>query len=190
MSKTIYLIRHCITKDSELGINGSLTDTPLSENGLIQARSLIPTLSKFNYDLIIISPLQRTKQTIQPYVDSLKLSPEIVVEVLTLERDLGLLTNSVNDDGQIPASILASGKTKTEWVPPQGESTIQVYLRAKRFLNSLKKRQKSHILICGHQNFLRCLEMAIKDIPINDDSFFSDSPPRMEFGELRVYQLN
>ena len=189
MTKTLYLLRHCSTKDSELGINGSRTDTPLSEKGLLQARELANILLNYQFDLLIVSPLQRTLQTIEPYLNTLKEKPEVVVDPLTLERDLGLLTNSVNSDGKIPESIVASGKPKTEWIPPDGESTLQVYNRAKKFLEKVKKRQENKILICGHQNFLRCLELVIRKILLSDENFYSGEPPRLEFGELRKYRL-
>lgn len=189
MIKTLYLLRHCVTADSEKGINGGQTDTPLSENGLKAATDLIPILSKNIYDLVYTSPLQRTRQTIEPYLNSLGVKPLVVVEPLTIERSLGILTNSISGDGQVPASIKASGKSKVDWRPEEGESTFDVSVRASKFLEILKTRDESNILICAHQNFLRCLELQIQNIPISDETFFSDSPPKLEPGEIRVYGI-
>ncbi len=187
MNKTLFLLRHCSTRDSELGINGSQTDTPLSEKGARDAKSLISTLSKYNYDLIIVSPLKRTRQSIQPYLDTLKIQPSIIIEPLSIERSLGDLTNTIQGDGKIPESMAASGKTKTEWVPPGGESTVDVFKRAQLVLEKIKSLSEKNILICGHQNFLRCLELALLEKEIDDENFYSDSPSRLEPGEIRKY---
>lgn len=187
--KTIYILRHCSTADSEKGINGSQTDTPLSDLGLLQAKQSISKISQYNYDLIFISPLQRTKQTIEPYLDTLKVQPEIIIEPLTIERDLGVLTNTITGDGKVPASMAASGKTKVEWIPEGGESTVMVYKRAKEFLEKLKSRNEQNILVCSHQNFLRCLELILTDQPIDDEHFYNENPPRLEPGEIRKYEF-
>jgi broad specificity phosphatase PhoE len=112
------------------------------------------------------------------------------VEPLTIERNLGSLTNTIQGDGKITTSITTSGKSKVEWVPPEGESTIQVYQRALVFLNKIKQRSEKNILICGHQNFLRCLELAIRDGPIDDEHFYSETPRRLNLGEVREYKLD
>lgn len=187
--KRLYLLRHCSTTGSENGINGSRTDTLLSEKGLAAALELVEKLSVRNYDLIIVSPLQRTSQTIQPYLEALEVRPPIVIEDLTIERDLGELTNTRVGDGKVAASREASGKSKTEWVPPGGESCVQVYGRAQKFLEKIRGRSEKNILICGHQNFLRCFELAILGQSIDDEHFYSESPSRLELGEVREYAI-
>jgi len=184
----LYLLRHSPTKDNEQGINGSQTDTPLSEKGKKLARGLIPKLSKKNYDLIIVSPLKRTFQTIQPYLDSLKQKIPVKTNSLTIERDLGDLTNTVAGDGQIKTHREKSGQDRIAWIPPNGESILDVYKRAKKFLQEIKNKfPKRTILICGHQNFLRCFEMLILNRPISD--FYSDNPPRLKNNEMRYYKI-
>lgn len=190
VTKTLYFLRHASIPENELGINGSRTDSPLSEKGIKEAKELVTALSKHNYDLIIVSPLRRTRQTIQPYFDSLKQRPTALVDQLTIERDLGDFTNTRSGDGKIPADISAQGKDKTAWQPKGGESTVQVGYRAQQFLEEIKKRKEKSVLICAHQNFLRCLELIIRGEPIDDEHFFSESPPRLKPGEIRVYSLS
>jgi broad specificity phosphatase PhoE len=184
----IFLLRHAPTQDNEKRINGSQTDTLLSKNGKEIAKEIAPTLSKNEYDLIIVSPLKRTFQTIEPYLNSLKKKIPVEVNNLTIERDLGKLTNSVAGDGQIQAHREKSGQNKIEWIPPEGESILDVYERAKRFFNEIQKKYSGKkILICGHQVFLRCLEIIILNKSIYD--FYSENPPRLENGEIRFYQI-
>lgn len=189
MTKTLFLLRHCVTTDSEKGINGSQTDTPLSASGLQEAKELIPKLSQQNYDLIIVSSLRRTIQSVTPYLDALDRKPQVVVEPLTIERSLGSLTNTFVGDGKIAADMLASGKSKIEWAPPDGESSVQVYQRARKFLKKIEQKKEKNILICGHQNFLRCVELILRSEPIDDEHFYSELPPRLKPGEMREYTL-
>lgn len=187
MIKKFFLLRHCSTTDSENGINGSQSDTPLSPKGLLDAERLVAELSKYTYDLIVVSPLQRTIQSIAPYLHTLSHKPTLLVEPLTIERNLGTLTNTHESDGKISADMRASGKSKTEWIPPGGESTVSVYQRARQFLRTMSKRSESTILICGHQNFLRCLELILREVPIDDEQYDSTEYPKLGFGELRTY---
>ncbi len=188
--KTIYLLRHCPTKDTEAGINNARVDSPLSEKGENTAKSLVSKIGENKYDLIIVSPLQRTYQTIKPYLESLEVKPQVISEELTTERDLGKLTGTIVGDGVIPNAIEESGLSKTEWRPEEGESTADVYIRAKKFYDRLKDIPAESILICSHQNFLRCLELVLQNKEINDENFYSENPPRMEPGEIRKYSLS
>lgn len=189
MIRTLYFLRHCTILENELGINGSRTDSTLSENGIKAAVDLIPTISAHNYDLVIVSPLQRTSQTLQPYLKSLKQPPPILVEPLTIERDLGEFTNTRDGDGKIPTDVTAQGKGRTGWQPKGGESTVEVGVRARKFLKEIQGRPEKSILICGHQNFLRCLELLIRGETIDDDHFYSESLPRLKPGEMRAITL-
>ena len=183
----IYYLRNTLTTDNEQGINASQTDSPLSDEGKKQATDLIEILAKKTYDLFIVSPLQRSINTIKPYLDTLD-NPKIIVEPLITERDLGLLTNSKVNDGQIAKHQKESKMDKVSWMPPQGESIKDVYLRAEKFYDKLFRYKCNSFLICGHQNFLRCLEFVILDKPIED--YYSDNPPCLVNGELRSYIVN
>lgn len=185
----VYMLRHCQTVDNENNINGSRNDSPLSSNGLLIADSLVEKLNAYKFDVIILSPLRRTFQTIEPYLNNLAIKPPIYTEPLTIERDLGKLTGTISGDGSVKESIYASGKSQTEWIPPEGESTVMVSERASLFLNKLRQMPYKNILICGHQNFLRCLELLIKNQQINDENFFSTLIPKLDNGEIREYAI-
>jgi len=182
----LFLLRHLPTRDNELNINGSRTNTPLSETGLKLAQDLITKLSVNKYDLFIVSPLQRTQQTIQPFLDTLE-NPKIIIDPLINERDLGLLTNSRRDDGQVAKHQTEQGVSKTAWIPPQGESVYDVQNRAKIFLEKLRDLKEESVLVCSHQIFLRCLEMLILNKPI--ETAYQDPLPLFENGELRLYEI-
>jgi broad specificity phosphatase PhoE len=187
--KKLILLRHCQTVDSDIHLNGSIRDAALSKTGEETAEQLVIELSKYKFDLIYVSPLKRTLETITPYVESLSHKPLILVEPLTIERNLGIFTGTMEGNADIGASIKASGVSKTAWIPPNGESTLEVSKRAKKFLEMIKARSEKTILICGHQNFLRCLELLLKGEQIDDKHYYSDSPARLTFGEIREIDI-
>lgn len=181
----IFLLRHAQTLDNLSGINGARTNSPLTDEGKKQTKQLIPQLKKNKYDVIFVSPAHRTLETVQPYIDSLKkFKPEIISSNLIHERDLGELTgtpkgaiNKYKEENNIK-------EDKIVWRPPKGESILDVTERAKEFLKLLKEKYSNKsVLICGHQNFLRCLELLLlKKSPYE---FYSDNPPKLKNGELR-----
>lgn len=183
----IYILRHLQTTDNEQGINGAQTDTPLSEAGKMRAQELVLILSQNTYDAFIVSPLRRTLQTIQPYLETLH-NPEVLTEPLTIERDLGIFTNSRDGDGLIKKSRDEQGVGNIAWTPPQGESIHDVHERAKTFLSKISKMQYESVLVSSHQNFLRCFEMCLLGRPIED--FYSDQPPLLGNGEMRMYEID
>ncbi len=50
-------------------------DTPLSEAGQARARALVPLITAMKPDVVIVSELQRTRQTIAPFLEKSKLVP-------------------------------------------------------------------------------------------------------------------
>jgi len=186
MARKIFLLRHCLTSDSENHINGSRRDTPLSENGQKQAIKLITELSKHHYDVVFVSPLVRTQQTIQPYLDSLKDKPPVIIDDLLTERDIGIFTGTKETVEGIAREVEKSGKSRVKWVPEGGESTQMCHVRAVEFLKKIKDRQEQNILICAHQNILRNIELALKGLPLTDKNYYSENPPRQTYAELRL----
>lgn len=182
----IYLLRHARTRDNELGINGGRTDSPLSDAGWEEARALAPTLAQHRYDLIVVSPLRRTRETIEPYLETVSPRPPIIADERTIERDMGDLTGSFTGDGTVARHRAAQGTDKISWKPPHGESTREVAVRAKSFFEWLCAEQAPEsVLVVGHQNFLRNLELIILGKPV--EAYHDEPPALLKNGELREF---
>jgi len=181
----IILLRHTETTSNASNLADSLIDAHLTEKGLVRAKSIVKELSKNKPDVIYRSPLKRTLQTLEPYIDSLGKEQVVIIENdLLLERDLGEYTGSAMGTFQKYCDDNKISRVTTR--PQNGESLIDVYEKTKRFLSeTLLKHNNESILVCGHKNNLMCLEIAIEEKDMDD--YYSFKP--LETGEIREFEL-
>ncbi len=158
------LLRHTQSLGNKQKIAGSIMDHELSEEGKKDAKELVPVLSKNKYDFFIVSPLKRTTQTIQPFLDTLE-KPKVATEPLTLERDLGKFTGTPM--GTFTKHCEENDLDGVSYRPENGESIIDVFERAKKFFALItEKYMNKSILISGHKVFLHCLALLLTDEPV------------------------
>lgn len=65
---TVIILRHAERLSDE-------KDAPLSEAGRARARALVPLLAELKPDVVVVSELQRTRQTVAPFLEGTKRSP-------------------------------------------------------------------------------------------------------------------
>ena len=144
---------------------------------------LIEKLSVIKPEIFIVSPLKRTRQTIQPYLDTLN-NPVVEENELLLERDLGEFAGTPMGTFQKYCDDNNLDRIMTR--PTKGESLIDVYTRAKEFLVQIKNSyQDKKILVCGSKNNLMCLQIAIK----GDDMKNYETFEPFKTGELRDFEI-
>lgn len=155
----------------------------LSEKGKLQAIEVAKKLKGRKFDFVIISPFKRTLETLEPYLRNIDI--KVIYSDLTCERNTGVFAGKPKS--AIKEYCLAYHITdRVNFKPKNGESIAQVYQRAKKFLDYLRKNFKDKsILLCGHVNFLRCLDIAINNHDI--DNFYSYESLRN--GEIKDYIL-
>jgi broad specificity phosphatase PhoE len=166
----IFILRHAQSTGNErktIDSIGPKFDLGLSDEGKKQAKELVPKLSKYDFDVFIVSPLKRTLDTIKPFLETLK-KPKLIVSELILERNAGDLIGK-------PLGSLKKYCEKhniddlVSFRPSGGESILEVYERTKKFLDFLKSEfSNESILICGHHTFLRCFEILLTEKNILD----------------------
>ena len=179
----LYLLRHTESIGNEKGTAYSIMDLGLSEKGKKDAVKLIPNLSKNSYDVFIVSPLGRTIQTIQPFLDTIN-QPMVIIEPLTIERDLGEFVGTPL--GTFTKYCENKGVDKVSCKSEKGESIKDVYRRAKRFLDLItKKYNNKSILITGHKVFLHCLTLILTSIPV--DKYYSEE--QLTNGEIKKFKI-
>ena len=179
----IILLRHEESTSNKSNKADSQIDAGLTDKGKTKSRELIKKIKKLNVDVFIVSPLKRTLQTINPYLN-LNKNNEVIPDKLTLERDLEKFTGTPM--GTFQKYCKDNNLNKIFHTPERGESIETTYKRAKRFLSELiKKYPLKNLLICGHKNFLMCLEIAIRKKSINNFSKFKS----LKTGQLRKFNI-
>jgi broad specificity phosphatase PhoE len=101
--KEIYLIRHGETEWNKLKLGqGSRNDIPLNKNGEKQAKITGKYLNKYrqkdkNFDLILSSPMLRTKKTAEIIAKEIGYKKEIIYMDELKEKDQGLISIGKTD---------------------------------------------------------------------------------------------
>ena len=179
----IFLLRHAESTSNATNKADSQIDAELTKKGLKQARDLIPVLQRLEIDIFVVSPLKRTLETIKPFLGTIK-KQVLLKNELTLERNLGDFTGTPMETFQKFCDD--NGLDRVFHTPPNGESIADTYKRAKEFLNFLLIRYSSKkVLVCGHKNFLMCLEIAITGKKI--EKYYSYKA--LKTGELREFDI-
>lgn len=179
----IYLLRHSESTSNQSQMADSQLDVDLSPKGQVEAVHLSKKLAEIKPDIFIVSPLKRTRQTIQPYLNTLD-NPKVEESRLLLERDLGDFTGTPMGTFQKYCDDNKLDRITTR--PPNGESLMDVYAKAKEMLVYLKSNYADKVvLVCGSKNNLMCLQIAIEGKSMADYETFPVFTP----AELRELEF-
>ncbi|MDP2908602.1 MAG: histidine phosphatase family protein, partial [Nanoarchaeota archaeon] len=129
----LILVRHGQTKENKNKIWQGQSEGTLSEEGEEQARKLAKKLEKESIDVIYCSDLQRTKNTIKPFLEKNN-RPIKYVEALR-ERRLGVLEGSTTEQ---VGKYLAENKIGFETCNFEtGETFYEMRERLAKFYESI-----------------------------------------------------
>lgn len=179
----LYLVRHAESLSNKANLADSQKDVDLSPEGKEDSEHLEQEFKEIMPDICFVSPLKRTHQTLQPFLDTEKDFPVIESELL-LERDLGDFAGTPMGAFQEYCRLNNTDLVST--CPPGGESLVDVYDKTKRFLEDIKKSYfDKKVLVCGSKNNLMCLQIAIEGKDISDYYSF----PAFKTGEMRSFEI-
>ncbi len=183
-SKKIYLIRHGQTDYNLRGIvQGSGVDSSLNEFGVAQAKAFFKTYGQVAFDAIYTSVLQRTRQSVQDFID--RGIPYVAVAGL----------NEISWGKKEGQSITPDEDAYYHWMLKQwqegntslriegGESPEEVATRQKPIIESILKSDAKTILICMHGRAMRILLCQLLNYPLKSMDTF-------EHANLCLYQLH
>lgn len=183
LTMEIYLLRHAESTSNKANMADSQIDADLSPEGTEVSESLVGEINKIQPDVLFVSPLKRTQQTIQPFLDTQQ-DPVVVESDLLLERDLGKFTGTPM--GAFQEYCKENNLDKVTTRPEGGESLVDVYEKTKLFLQEIKDTYPDQkVLVCGGQNNLMCLQIAIEGNNIADYYSFES----FKTGELRRFKI-
>ncbi len=148
MADEIVLVRHGATEWSENGRHTGRTDLELTAAGRAQAEALRPRLAERSFDLVLVSPLRRARDTCR----LVGLDAEAVVDDDLLEWDYG------DYEGRTSVEIRATRPGWTVFADgvPNGETIAQVAARADRVIERTALTTGSVALV-AHGHLLRVL---------------------------------
>lgn len=154
----IYVIRHGLTDINVENKINSLNDDDLNEIGIKQAIELRNLLKKIDYEIIISSPLTRTKHTAELLNEK---NVDIIFDSRLLERDAGVLTKASLEHIDSDDWWNVSPKKDYE----NAEKVTDVLNRVYDFLDDIKRRKEKSILLVTHGGVSKAITCYFKGIP-------------------------
>ena len=167
INKTLYIVRHAQT-DFNLKkiVQGRGINAPINETGVRQAQLFWQHYQTQNFDKLYISSLQRTAQTLAPFM--VQGTPHESLSGLD-EFDWGIYEGKIgNYETQAEYLQLISAWRNGDYdaKPVGGESPNEVALRQRAALNHIFSHENEEkVLICTHGRAMRLLMCMVLEQP-------------------------
>ena len=127
----IVLLRHAHSIANEKNLlAGRTAGISLSKTGKTQALDLVGRLGSIRFDEIAISPLQRCRETIDPWLSSNNVKAHLVVDESISEVDYGSWSGKSLASLQRKAQWKVVQDFPSQMIFPDGESLLQMQQRA------------------------------------------------------------
>ena len=156
--RSIYVVTHCQSCFNKRKIFTGRINSQLTKEGHNHAEKLAKKLKNKKIDVVYISPLLRTKQTLE-HVIKYHPKAKVFVDKRIIERDYGKLSGISKEKYKKEHPDLFPIYHRSYNIPPpKGESMKQVEKRVLSFIHDLLaliKREKVNVLIIAHGNSIR-----------------------------------
>lgn len=155
----LYVTRHGQTDGNVNKIMDGIRDIDLNENGVEQAKITRGNLKNIKFDLIICSPLSRTKHTME--IININNYP-VIFDDRIKERDCGEFTGKGFDSLNRDLYWNYYDKTKYE----KAESIEHLFNRVFGFLDDIKNKYKDKtILLVTHEGITKTINCYFNGVP-------------------------
>ncbi len=156
----IYLTRHGQTNLNKARLMQGLTDEPLNETGLAQARAMREKIGDVHFDAVYASPLNRAVMTgaIIGGVDP----SEVITDPRIIEADFGVYEKK-KYFSLGPAMTLYWTLPEIFPAPKSVETTASLRERSSSFLRELEEKNYGTVLIACHGGIMRALSGYLED---------------------------
>ncbi len=160
--KTIYFLRHGETPGNR-GFVHQYPETPLSEQGRMQARAAAEHFSKLPIDRIIASPYQRALETAQTVSQRIGVEVEYSELFMELRRPRALWgMHWLHPRSLFTMARIYLHARELEWRDSDEENLEEFHARARRALEHLAGRPEERLLVVTHRGFIAALEERMK----------------------------
>ncbi len=171
----VIIVRHGQTEWNIANVRQGHLDSPLTEEGIAQARALARRLLRERFSALYSSDLGRAVQTAQIIAQAT--GHEIITDPRLRERHLGIFQGLVGDEikEKYPEEYKLHRSLGPDYVIPGGESVRQQVVRNLAYLNEIAaKHWGETILVITHGGVLSGLFRHTFSIPF-------EAPRRFEF---------
>lgn len=151
----IYLVRHGESTFNSKGLHQD-EFVPLSKKGISQAKEIAKRLKEISIDLIYASPFTRAKETagiINLVVNKkIEFSP-LIVELKRPSSFIGKYF--LSKDVVKIKKLITKNLEDPNWRHSDEETFFEFKNRASKFLNTMERIKKEHVLVVTHGDFMR-----------------------------------
>ncbi|MFA5070955.1 MAG: histidine phosphatase family protein [Candidatus Pacearchaeota archaeon] len=168
----LIIVRHGETLANLNGIIQGQFNSPLTQNGIEQAKKVSQRLKDMKIDFAFSSDLDRTMDTC---IEILKFHKEVklIPTPILREQAKGIFDGKTREERD---KILKNENIYPEWCPEGGESLIEVWEKVIPFLEKIKKEHSDkNILLVSHGGPISCLLTYLQNKDIQD---FKDYLPK------------
>ena len=163
----VFFVRHAEVAEQYHRVFGGRLDIELSDRGREQSQVLARWLNRFSFDAIYASPMQRVRQTLDPFLSYTSVKPKVAPDFREVDFGdwTGMGWHEVQD---------RFGQSAFDWLHqldrggfPNGESAADLRLRVGRsWLPILADHADQTIAIFAHGGVIRMLLAMVLDLPI------------------------
>jgi len=147
----IFLVRHGQDEDNSNGILNGRRDTPLTELGRSQAKTVAEKLKDNRIQLIYASPLKRAYETARIIAEKLGID-EVITDGHLMEREFGILTGKpVSDIPKYSSKTLQTDRVLYFIEAEGAEDFPTLYNRGKKIIEEILSRHPDkNVLVVAH----------------------------------------
>ena len=153
----IYLLRHGQTEENKKGSYYGNLDISLNEIGIRQGCKAKEFFSDIKLDRIYVSDKKRTSEMAKLVLGQAEV--QIIQDNRINETNFGDFEGKTYEEIKTlyPEECVCWQNNWMEFVPPSGESYIELCKRVKSFMEDIKKLEVDNILICSHSGVIRAI---------------------------------
>jgi 2,3-bisphosphoglycerate-dependent phosphoglycerate mutase len=171
----LVLVRHAGSEWNAAGRLSGRTDVSLTPTGYEQARQQGAALADQLFDVVYVSDLRRTTQTLTAMLERMRAMPALAIRTRSAltERDYGVLEGLDKEHIRTTIGNDAYRQIHRGWDAPieHGESLAQVAVRVMPVINGEIKeliQGGKRVLIVGHGNMLRAITKELQHLTPED----------------------
>jgi len=168
VDKLVYIIRHGETEYNRQGIvQGGGVDSSLNATGRAQAEAFYRAYGELPFEAVLTSRLKRTHETVAPFLRQ-GLAWEQFAEINEMSwGDHEGKKSTPSSHAEYRAVVAAWQRGDYTAAMPRGESAAELGARLQRFIDHLRQRQETLLLVCAHGRTMRGLMCLLQGLPLS-----------------------